>query len=76
VLACAAVLRTMNIYYPGVGAGGIFGSGGVVFFPQEVLSHSTTVFGVFLWMSYAAPFLILAVAIAFADAFSSFCTGG
>jgi len=56
VLACAAVLRTMNIYYPGVGAGGIFGSGGVVFFPQEVLSHSTTVFGVFLWMSYAAPF--------------------
>ena len=75
-MACAAVLRTMDIFCPGVGAGGIFGSGGVVFYPQEVLSHLTTVFGVFLWMSYAAPFLILAVAIAFVAAFSSFCTCG
>jgi len=41
-----------------------------------VVSHSTTVFSVFLWMSYADPFLILAVAIAFAAAFSSLCTGG
>jgi len=71
VLACAAVLRTMDICCPGVGAGGIFGSGGVVFSSQEVLSHSTTVFGVFLWTSYAAPFLILAVAIAFVAALSS-----
>jgi len=56
VLACAAALRTMNIFCSGVGVSGIFGVGGVVFSPQEVLSHSTTVFDVFLWMSYAAPF--------------------
>jgi len=69
---CAAALRTMNIFGPG----GIFGGGGVVFSPHEVLSHSTTVFGVFLWMTYAAPFKILAVAITFAAAFSSLCVGG
>jgi len=45
---CTAALRTMNIFCPGVGASGIFGGGGVVFSPHEVLSHSTTIFGVFL----------------------------
>jgi len=40
VLACAAALRIMNIFCPGVGAGGIFGGSGVVFYPHEVLSHS------------------------------------
>jgi len=46
----------MNIFCPSVGAAGIFGGGGVVFYPYEVLSHLTKVFGIFLWMSYAAPF--------------------